>query len=165
LNGLVLVLYWAVVCFFLFRLVQLCLEHVISPVVAFAAAVAIVAICLLFSLVNIPMIPWWGQEDPVLKMASWAGMCLLLVVPLVVRLVRVISGTRALRHVDDSVLHQARLDIAANPTNPIPHIKLSELYERQGNIAAAIVEVEAALRKSPSAALRARLNRLRALAR
>jgi hypothetical protein len=165
LNGLVLVLYWAVVCFFLFRVVQLYLEHAISPVLAFVCVIAIVGICLLFSLVNIPMIPWWGQEDPVLKLASWIGMCVLLLVPLVTRLVRIIAHMRVTRRTDESVLQQAQSDIVANPTNPIPHLKLSELYERQGDIAAAISEAERALSKSPSSTVRARLNRLRALSR
>ena len=165
LIGLVLVLYWAAVCFFLLRLVQLALEQVISPAVAFVAAVATVSICLLFSLVNLPLIPWWGQDDRTLKAASWAGMGLLLAVSIAIRLVRGVASGTVRRHSRQKLIERAARDIATNPTNPAPHLKLAEMYEEQGNYAAALKEVQKALDKSPSAALRARLNRLHARVR
>ncbi len=161
LLSLATVLYWAVACYFLLRVVHLYLERTISAVVALFTVTMMLVVFVLFGVVNLPILDWWGAHEPVLKIASWAGMAVLLIVPTVLRFVHSTTDRQMRRHAESATIERARRDIVANPTNPVPHLVLADIYERRGDLEAAIAEVEKALAKQPAPAIQARLNKLR----
>ena len=162
LKGLLLGVYGILVAFLLLRAVNLYLDGAVSGFACVLICFSMTVIFIFFAAVHLTPYPWWGMQDPLMKAASIVLVVAIVVMPNLVKMFRQGTDRQIIKGRDQRAIEQALLDLQKNPTNPAPHMVLADIYERQGRITEAVIELESALKKAPFLSqARARLNKLR----